>query len=248
MAAPAVQNLSDIVSQIGAAYAPQKALIDQSIAANDASGAAQQAGLQAKQTQAFSNIDQTATNRGMAFSGFTPDAEAKYTGSTYLPALANLQNTIAATRNNLMGKRAGLDTAANTQAFTVHQGQVNEAQKWQDTQDAAARAEQIRQEQNAFTANQNALNRSAAASRAATSAAATKAAAVAQFNNDVANGNQALKGMAGSDGYISPAAYNNAKQQWQQAGYTGVQFDHAFSGFRNPNQSTLHPADVYGLG
>jgi hypothetical protein len=234
MAAPAVQNLSDIVAQIGQAYAPQQALIDQSITANDQSGAAQTAGLQAKQTQAFSNIDQAATNKGMAFSGFSPDAQAKYTGSTYLPALANLQNTIASTRNSLLGKKAGLDTQANTQAFSVHQGQVSAAQTWQNTQDAAARAEQTRQEQNAFTANQNQLNRGASASRAAAKAANVQPTSAEIKKSDGSAIATSLSHATGQDGYVSPSSYAAAKSDWVQQGYSSQEFDNAYSNFRNP--------------
>lgn len=237
MAAPAVQNLQDIVNQISAAYAPQKALIDQSITANDQSGAAQTAGIEAKKTQAFGGIDQTATNRGMAFSGFTPDQQAKYTGSTYLPALANLQNTIASTRSSLLGKKAGLDTSANTQAFTVHQGQVSEAQKWQDQQDAAARAEQQRQEQNAFTSSENAKNRASSIA-----AANAKASAVQPSASDIKKADsQAIAGSlghaTGADGYVSPASYAAAKSDWVKQGYSSQEFDNAFSNFRNPKNA-----------
>jgi len=236
MAAPAVQNLSDIVAQIGAAYAPQKALIDQSITANDQSGAAQTQGIEAKKTQAFGGIDQTATDRGMAFSGFTPDAEAKYTGSTYLPALPNLQNTIASTRNSLLGKKAGLDTAANTQAFSVHEGQVKDAQAWQDAQDAAARAEQQRQEQNAFTANQNDLNRRAqAAAAAAKPGAQPTAADIKKADGSAIAGS--LSHATGKDGYVSPASYAAAKADWVNQGYSSQEFDNAYSNFRNPKNS-----------
>lgn len=237
MAAPAVQNLQDIVAQISAAYKPQQDLIDQSITANDQSGQAQTAGIEAKKTQAFGGIDQTATDRGMAFSGFTPDAEAKYTGSTYLPALANLQNTIASTRNSLLGKKAGLDTEANTQAFNVHQGQVKDAQTWQDAQDAAARAEAARVASENFTASENQKNRDAQ-TRAAQIAAASKTgpqptAADIKKADGAAIGTS-LSHATGSDGYVSPASYAAAKADWVKQGYSSQEFDNAYSNFRNP--------------
>lgn len=234
MAAPAVQNLQDIVAQISQAYAPQKALIDQSITANDQSGAAQTAGIEAKKTQAFGGIDQTATDRGMAFSGFTPDQQAKYTGSTYLPALANLQNTIASTRNSLLGKKAGLDTQANTQAFSVHEGQVKDAQTWQDAQDAAARAEQVRQEQNAFTASENAKNRANSIAAANAKAASAQPSAADIKKADGAAIGTSLAHATGKDGYVSPASYAAAKADWVQQGYSSQEFDNAYSNFRNP--------------
>lgn len=233
MAAPAVQNLQDIVAQISAAYKPQQDLIDQSITANDASGKDQTAGLDAKKTNAFGDITQTATNRGMAFSGFTPDAQAKYVGSTYLPALANLQNTIASTRNSLLGKKAGLDTEANTQAFTVHQGQVSSAQAWQDAQDAAARAEAARVATEQFTAGENAKNRAATiAAAAAKPGAQPTAADIKKADSQAISGS--LSHATGSDGYVSPASYAAAKSDWVKQGYSSQEFDNAYSNFRNP--------------
>lgn len=233
MAAPAVQNLQDIVAQISAAYKPQQDLIDQSIAANDQSGQAQTAGIEAKKTQAFGGIDQTATDRGMAFSGFTPDQQAKYTGSTYLPALANLQNTIASTRNSLLGKKAGLDTEANNQAFTVHQGQVDAAQKWQDAQDAAARAEADRIATQNFTASENAKNRAAQLAAAAAKPGAQPTAADIKKADGAAIGTS-LAHATGKDGYVSPASYAAAKADWVKQGYSSQEFDNAYSNFRNP--------------
>jgi hypothetical protein len=237
MAAPAVQNLQDIIGQISAAYQPQKDLIDQSIKANDTSGTAQVAGLGAKKDQAFSDITQKGNDRGMFFSGFAPDQQAKYTGSTYLPALANLQNTIASTRNSLLGKKAGLDTAANTQAFTVHEGQVKGAQAWQDQQDAAARAEAARVEGQNFQASQNALNRQATLNAASVRAANAKqpqptAADIKRADSGAIAGS--LSHATGKDGYVSPASYAAAKNDWVGQGYSSQEFDNAYSNFRNP--------------
>lgn len=141
MAAPAVQNLQDIIASINAAQAPQNQAIDQSIASNDQSGSAQVAGLDAAKTNAFSQIDQGASNKGMLFSGFTPDAEAKYTGSTYLPALARLQSTIAATRTSLLGKKADLAAGANSAGLTEQHRQQGELDAYNNAQAQAAATE-----------------------------------------------------------------------------------------------------------
>jgi hypothetical protein len=169
MAAPTVQAVNDIVNQLTAAYKPQADIIDNSIASNNASGADQIAGLDAKKTTAFKTIDQNANNRGMYFSGFRPNEQANYTGGTYLPALANLQNTIAATRESLLGKKADLATGTNTQAITINNQEKSAYQQWQDAQDAAARAEANQATQNAFTASENAKNRAASAAASAAS-------------------------------------------------------------------------------
>lgn len=173
MAPPVVQNLNDIVSQVGQAYAPEKAQIDSSIAANDTSGAGQIAGVNAAKDQAFTGIDQTATNRGMAFSGFSPDAQAKYLGTSYLPALSRIQSTIAATRGNLLAKKAGIDTQMNTQALAEQNAQKSQLNSYNNAQTAAeakAYSDQL--------ARENALQVAGIRANATTSAAATRAASV----------------------------------------------------------------------
>lgn len=45
---------------------------------------------------------------------------------------------------------------------------------------------------------------------------------------------QKLKTVTGSDGYVSPDSYAQAKSSWVQAGYSSKDFDTVFSNFRNP--------------
>ena len=167
MATPAVQSLQDIIGSITAAQAPEQAQIDSNIAANNTSGDAQVQGLNAAKTAAFSNIDNQANAKGMYFSGFSPNAEAGYTGSTYLPALAKLQSTIASTRSTLMGQKATLGTQANTQALTTQQDQQKELDAYNSQQQQEQAAADAAAKSEAFTADQNALNRSATAAAAA---------------------------------------------------------------------------------
>ncbi len=167
--APVVRDLNSIVNEISAAYAPQKELLNQQIASTETSGQAQQAGLAAQQQQAFQGIEQGAQNKGMFFSGFSPDAQAKYTATTYLPKLAELQATINNTKSSLYGKQAEMDTQARTQAYNVREGDVAALRGWEaDQAKMAYEAEQNRIKM-AFEAQQNAANRAAqaAASRAA---------------------------------------------------------------------------------
>lgn len=53
----------------------------------------EEAGLQARQTDAFGEILGGARNRGLGFSGIPLGEQAKYTASTYMPALANLRRS-----------------------------------------------------------------------------------------------------------------------------------------------------------
>lgn len=166
MAAPAVQSIQDIIAQLTAATKPQQDVIDQQTQANDQAGTAQVAGLDAAKTNTFGDITQAAVNRGGYFSGFAPDAEAKYTGATYLPALAALQGKIADTRNSLLGKKADLVTGNNTRAIDLHQTQQSAYDQWVQEQ-----------EKMAFQAHQADLDRQAAAATAAANRAASASSA-----------------------------------------------------------------------
>lgn len=233
--APAVQSLSDLVAEQNTALAPQQSQIDNEIVANDQSGQAQTAGLDAAQTAAFGKITQASNDRGAYFSGFTPSQEAGYTGSTYLPALAKLQATIDQTKNTLLGQKATLSAQANTNALGTQKTQQSALDSFnaqQQQEDAAAAAATQDQQ---FTAQQNALNRSATASQtAAATAAATAKADQQALQTSAGQVAAELNKVTGSDGYVSPNSYAAAKKAFVSQGYTGAQFDQLLAGYRNP--------------
>ena len=167
MAAPQVRELQSLIDQYSASFNPQKQLIDADLAGLDTAGTAQAAGLDARQKKAFGQIEQNASNKGMFFSGFSPDAQASYTADTYLPELAKLQSTIAQGRSALLGKRADIESQARTSALGAQENDL-----------AAKTAYEQMQEQQAFQAEQARLTREASAienskSRAASAASST---------------------------------------------------------------------------
>lgn len=235
--APAVRKINSLISEIGKSVQPQKALIDADIQSNQRAGDAQIAGLGAQQQQVFGQIEQAASDKGMLFSGFSPDQQAQYTATTYLPALANLQATISQTRSNLMGKKADLDTNVFNKAFDTREGDISrrfqftervEGQKFQTSERKAGQkfsAQQAAQER-AFKAAESQRDRSAAAANAAAANASDTAAFFDQTRRDVAKD---LKDMAGTDSYVSPSTWNNIKKQWTNAGYDAKTFNSYFS-------------------
>jgi hypothetical protein len=231
MAAPQVQDLQSLIGQYQTALAPQSQQIDTEIAANDTSGQQQTQGIDAQKTTAFKGITQQANDRGGYFSGFTPDAEATYTAGTYLPALAQLQATIAGTRNTLLGKKADLSTTANTSALSERSNEQSAFNTWQQQQDQMAQQEKLQQEQEAFTAAQNAADRTQKTQLAGQSAGSDTA---AQLSADRASIVGELSKVTGSDGYVSPGSYATAKNAWVGEGYDAKQFDSYFGGFKNP--------------
>lgn len=144
--APAVRDLNALVGEIGQAYQPQYQTIDKDVAFNEQSGVAATAGLQAQQRQAFGGIEQAAQNKGMFFSGFSPSEQANYTSTVYLPKLAELNQTIAQTRNQLLGRKAELDTDIRNKAFATRESDLGALRTWEQ-----------QQAQRAFEAEQNRL-------------------------------------------------------------------------------------------
>lgn len=137
-AAPTVQSLSDIVSGITAAQAPENAQLDTEISQNDQSGNAQTAGVEQAKTNAFGTIENNANAKGMYFSGFAPNQEATYTGSTYLPTLAKIQSTVAAARNTLLGDKATLASDANSEGLTQQTAEQDQLNSYNNAQETAA--------------------------------------------------------------------------------------------------------------
>lgn len=196
--APAVRDLNALVNEIGQAYKPQYDTIQNDINFNEQSGQGATAGLQAQQRQAFSGIEQQAQNKGMFFSGFSPAEQANYTSTVYLPKLAELNQTIAQTRNALLGRKAELDTGIRNQAFQTRE---------QDT--AALRDWQQRQEQMRFEAEQNRLKMEQERQLQAQQIAAQRAASRASnpANNVAENIRAMLDSRTGADGKVSPTTW-----------------------------------------
>lgn len=226
--APAVQNLQDIVSQYTNADAPQSAAINNEITANDASGATQVQGLNDAKTQAFQGIDQKANDNGMYFSGFRPDQQATYTGSTYLPALAKLQTTIAGTRNTLLGQKAALQTDINRSSLTTQQDEQKQLDAWNGQQAADATALQRQQEAEQAAASLNTANNANRTEAANISANSRMAAAnTSAGRNALSPDETAIKILqkgAGADTFVSPNTFRDARAMYMAAGGNNADF------------------------
>lgn len=195
---PQVRDLNGLISTLTQGAQGQFNQINSDIAANDAAGTAQIAGLDAKKTRAFGDITQGAQNKGMFFSGFTPDAQATYTADTYLPALAELQRTIAGTRSQLLGKKADLNANLFDKAFATQESDRAVLNDWNkmtaQQQFDASQADK----QRAFEAQQNlmAARSSGGGGSSGPTAAQTKAAALQSLQSDIAG---AFNGFSAAD-------------------------------------------------
>lgn len=233
MAAPTVRNLNKLVTEIGKSIQPQQKLLDEQIVSNATAGKAQEAGLEAKKVQEFENIEQGAQNKGMYFSGFSPDEQAKYTSGTYLPALAQLQQTIAQTRSELLGKKADLNSNVFDKAFSTREGDVAAVRDWSKMnaqQQFDARQAQLTRD---FQATESSRDRAAAAANAANS----KASPADVLDADRRAIASELSKVTGGDGYVSPGSYATMRNQWASAGYDTKTFDSYFASYRNPKNN-----------
>jgi hypothetical protein len=228
--AVAVRKLNDLITTIGKSVRPQKALIDSDIRLAEEAGTAQVAGLDAQKNQAFGQIEQNAQDKGMFFSGYSPSEQAGYTATSYLPALAQLQNTIAQTRNSLLGKKADLDLDVFNKAFGAREGDIERKFDWKKmTTEQKFQARQAALDRD-FQSRESAADRAAAAARSGGSG--TNAAEVLDADRRaIAN---ELSQATGDDGFVSPGTYATLKNAWSSSGYTGKTFDSYFKSFRNP--------------
>jgi len=232
---PQVQDLNTLIGQYQTALAPQKQQLDSQITANDQSGQVQQQGLGAAKDTAFQDITQQANDRGGYFSGFSPDQQAKYTAATYLPALAQLQSTIAGTRASLLGKEADLSATANTSALTEQQQEQKNLQSYQEQQAAAAAAAAEAEKTREFQAGENAKDR--AATLAAANAKAAQITPAQQQAQDFAAANSYLSGKVGGDQKVSPNVWKAAEKSWVDAGYSAASFKSNFGNYINSNHA-----------
>lgn len=230
--APAVRKVAAVEKSLQGSIQPQLGLLDESIASNANAGAAQELGLQAKQKESFGQIEQGAQDKGMFFSGFSPDEQAKYTSTTYLPALAQLQQTIAQTRSDLLGKKADLRTGIFNKAFdSVEQDRAVLADWNKMTAQQRFDASQAAKDR-AFKAKEGEKDRAAAAANAARSGGGSSGADV--LSADTKGVAKDLSSMTGDDGYVSPGTWKTLRNQWKGAGYSTKTFDANFGQFKNP--------------
>ena len=216
MAAPVVRDLNQLVSEYGRSVEPQKQLIDTDIANNEKSGQAQIEGLGAAKDRAFNKITQSAQNKGMLFSGFAPDAQAEYTASTYLPALAKLQAAIANTRTSLLGKKADIDKNVYDKAFATRESDISAKRSWDAAEAArafqAAEAEKQREFQRQQTEQayqrQLAMAREQRAWQAAQAARAVRGGGGGGASPNIVERVRAmLQANTGRDGKVSPVVW-----------------------------------------
>jgi hypothetical protein len=132
--------LGDILTELNTVYDPQKALVKEQMATIDPSQSAEMQGLQSAQQDAFQAITDQANRRGMFYSGAPISEQQKYTGATYLPAVANLRAKYAQQKFNLQDTLNKIQADQQLKAQGIYQEEVNRDLQRQLADEAAARA------------------------------------------------------------------------------------------------------------
>lgn len=90
MAAPVVQSVEQIISDLNPAYQGSIDVISQRRAQIPTMFEAQRQALGAEKVQGFNQINNQMTGRGISFGGITADEQANYLSTKYLPGLTAL--------------------------------------------------------------------------------------------------------------------------------------------------------------
>ena len=143
----ASRSLEQILSELDSVYNPQIESIRQKQSSIPGQLQSEEQGLQAKQTQAYSDIVDGARRRGLGFSGIPLGEQAKYSATEYMPALARLRQSAKEQATSLEDAILGIQERRMTQgqsifenerAFAEQQRQFNEQMAAQRQQAAAA--------------------------------------------------------------------------------------------------------------
>ena len=119
------QALPDILAQLDTVYNPQKQTVQKQIDALPAEQQAQMQGLDQAKANAFGDINVQANDRNLSYSGMPIQEQAKYTGATYLPAVASLKSTYANKGFALQSALQQLEADRVKQAQGIYTSQAN---------------------------------------------------------------------------------------------------------------------------
>lgn len=110
---------------MNAVYQPQRETYNKYISDLDPQLEAENKGLEAQRTEAFDTITQGANRRGLFFSGIPLGEQAKYTGSQFLPAVANLRGKYAAQKFSLQDAIAKITQDQYLKAQDIYQTELD---------------------------------------------------------------------------------------------------------------------------
>lgn len=121
----ASKTLQQINKELGSIYDPYAKNIQQRQSMIPEQIKSEEAGLQARQEQAFGDILGGARRRGLGFSGIPLAEQAKYTATEYLPALARLRQSGREQQLSLEEALLGIRRDRATQAQSIYDANRN---------------------------------------------------------------------------------------------------------------------------
>lgn len=132
------RSIEQIQAELSSVYNPQIEQVNQQLAALPAYYTAQQGGLDQAKTNAFSDITNAASAKGMSYSGMPIAEQARYTGEKYLPAMAQLAQKQSEQTFGLKGQLTDIYGKRMSQAQALQQQEL-------DREEQARQAEAERQ-------------------------------------------------------------------------------------------------------
>lgn len=135
-------RLQQEYANLAGVYDPQEQLIQQQMAQLPGQAQAQRSALEQAKVNAFRDISSQAQGRNVFFSGFRPEEQARYTGATFLPALAEVEGKQLAQQSALQQALLGVRQQRQQQAQSTLQAQLDREQQqrqFQMEQEARAR-------------------------------------------------------------------------------------------------------------
>lgn len=133
-------------NQLNPIYDPQRAIINQQMAGLPEQYQQGLSALEQAKINAYRDIGTTAQGRGMQFSGFSPEQQARYLGATYMPAVANLKAKQTEQQTALQKALADISSAQQTQALNLYQTEATrkqQAEQWQKEMDWKAQQAEL---------------------------------------------------------------------------------------------------------
>lgn len=121
------RSLQQVLSELDTVYNPQIESVRKRQALIPGQIKSEEAGLQAKQTQAFDDILGGARRRGLGFSGIPLGEQARYTSTEYLPTLARLRQSGREQAMSLEDAILGIQERRGTQAQGIYQAEQDRA-------------------------------------------------------------------------------------------------------------------------
>lgn len=116
--------LAQIMAELNSTFNPQRDVYNEQINQIDPQMQAEEQGLKVAQQDSFGEITQGANRRGLLFSGIPIAEQARYTGQTFLPAVANLKAKYLQQKFNLRDALAKIDQDQLKMGYDIYGNEV----------------------------------------------------------------------------------------------------------------------------